>query len=162
MCISALIFFLSNTAWPADAPQSNEGPLDPIADFLRPRVEFLASKARDIFKNFIDDEEEPEDTQNPDVNKVPRTGDPEVGVEPPVIPPQLTVQGMVWGSAIPQVIMNNKILKVGDSIEGAKIVSIDEEGINISFRKKTFKINSPSGPKLNYPEKSREGGVHGK
>ncbi len=41
------------------------------------------------------------------------------------------VQGIIWGGRIPQAIINNKVLTVGDLIEGAEILSIDKNGITL-------------------------------
>ena len=45
---------------------------------------------------------------------------------------KLKVQGIIWGGRFPQAIINNKVLSVGDSIEGAEILSIDKKGITLS------------------------------
>jgi len=44
----------------------------------------------------------------------------------------LEVQGIIWGGRFPQAIVNDRVLTVGDTIEGAKILSIDKNGITLS------------------------------
>jgi hypothetical protein len=58
--------------------------------------------------------------------------------------PTLTVQGVIWGAKIPQAIINNTVVKTGDTIEGARILSIDKEGVTIFFQGRQVKIPAPS------------------
>jgi len=44
----------------------------------------------------------------------------------------LKVQGIIWGGNFPQAIINNRVVTVGDTIEGAEILSIDKNGITLS------------------------------
>lgn len=43
----------------------------------------------------------------------------------------LKVQGMVWGTDMPQVIINDTVLRVGEVIQGAEILSIRKEGVYV-------------------------------
>jgi hypothetical protein len=47
--------------------------------------------------------------------------------------PNLSVQGVIWGGKFPQAIINNKVIKVGDTLEDVDIVSIDKEGVTVLF-----------------------------
>lgn len=47
--------------------------------------------------------------------------------------PKLVVQGIIWGSSFPQAIINNKVVKVGDTLEGVDIIDISKEGVIIMF-----------------------------
>ena len=58
-------------------------------------------------------------------------------------PPPLTIQGLVWGGRFPQAIMNNKVLRVGDTIEGARIVDINKEGVVLYFDGQQYNITAP-------------------
>ena len=58
-------------------------------------------------------------------------------------PPPLTIQGLVWGGRFPQAIMNNKVLRVGDTIEGVRIVDINKEGVVLYFDGQQYNITSP-------------------
>jgi hypothetical protein len=58
--------------------------------------------------------------------------------------PAFTVQGVIWGSKVPQAIINNKVVKVGDVLEGAKIISIGQEGIVVLFEGSEYNLSSPS------------------
>ncbi|MBL7085393.1 MAG: hypothetical protein ISS43_04730 [Candidatus Omnitrophica bacterium] len=57
-------------------------------------------------------------------------------IEPTVIGadlPHLRVQGIVWGSKVPQAIINNTVVKVGEIIEGAEIIDIRKEGVYVLY-----------------------------
>jgi len=62
-------------------------------------------------------------------------------------PPTLIVQGLVWGTNLPQAIVENKVVRIGDHIKEAEVVRIDKEGIMISYKGKTFTIR-PESPVL--------------
>jgi len=50
----------------------------------------------------------------------------------------LRVQGMVWNSAIPQAIINERVLRQGDVIDGAEILDVQEEGVFILYEEKQY------------------------
>jgi type II secretory pathway component PulC len=54
--------------------------------------------------------------------------------------PSLVVSGLIWGGNIPQAIINGKILKEGDTVEGAEILEIKKEGVIIIYKGKEFTI----------------------
>jgi len=82
----------------------------------RPKVEYQPEGLRDPFEPLIKNQEVV--VVNQDTQKTL---------------PALTVQGVIWGSSLPQAIINNKVVKVGDSLEGVDIVSIGKDGVTISF-----------------------------
>ncbi|NQT90845.1 MAG: hypothetical protein HQ558_06285 [Candidatus Omnitrophica bacterium] len=45
--------------------------------------------------------------------------------------PKLNISGLIWNADMHQAIVNGKVLKVGDSVDGVKIVKIDKEGITV-------------------------------
>lgn len=44
-----------------------------------------------------------------------------------------SVSAVIWGSKIPQAIINDKIVTVGEVLDGGKIIGIDKKGIHIDF-----------------------------
>lgn len=58
--------------------------------------------------------------------------------------PALTVQGLLWGGVFPQAIINNKVVKEGDKIEGATIKEINKEGVTVHFANSEYKLSSPA------------------
>lgn len=68
--------------------------------------------------------------------------------------PSLQIQGIVWGGSFPQAVINNKVVREGDTIEEAKITDINKSGVTIFFdnRQYTLSTSSPvssQGPKKN-------------
>lgn len=59
--------------------------------------------------------------------------------------PALTVQGIIWGTKLPQAIINNKVVKTGDTIGDVRIVGIDKEGVTVFFKGRQVTIPSPAG-----------------
>ena len=47
--------------------------------------------------------------------------------------PALRVQGIIWGGDRPQAIINDRIVELGDDVEGATIKSIQKDGVNVLF-----------------------------
>ena len=60
----------------------------------------------------------------------------------PIQPPDLKLQGILWGTARPQAIINRKIVSVGDTIENAKILSVSREGVMVSFNGQQYLLKS--------------------
>jgi type II secretory pathway component PulC len=92
----------------------------------RPQLNYNSEDARDPFNSYLPTEE----------NKGGQQQETEAYVQPPT----LTVQGLIWGSNMPQAIINNKVVKIGDIIEGARIVEIDKEGVEVSYKGRSFTL----------------------
>ena len=58
--------------------------------------------------------------------------------------PSLTIQGIVWGSSLPQAIINNKVVKVGDTIEGVRITDINKNGVTVFWANQEYNLSSPA------------------
>jgi hypothetical protein len=58
--------------------------------------------------------------------------------------PPLAVQGISWGANYPTAIINNKVVKAGDKIEGVTILAIDNKEILVQYQEKNFQIPSPA------------------
>lgn len=59
---------------------------------------------------------------------------------PPVPPPSLSIQGIVWGGDRPQAIIGGKVVGVGDTVQGVKIVSIRKSGIDVLSGGRKFHV----------------------
>lgn len=85
----------------------------------------------------------------------PKEATPQLEAEEPVsvseeIVHNLVIQGIVWGVAQPQAIINNKVVKIGDTIiEGASITKIDKEGIVILVGNQEYSLPSPANLNTN-------------
>lgn len=58
--------------------------------------------------------------------------------------PAFNIQGIIWGGKLKQAIINNRVLKIGDEIEGAKIVAIEKEGITFLYDKQEHQVPAPA------------------
>jgi len=58
--------------------------------------------------------------------------------------PHLEIQGMVWGGSFPQAIINNKVMRVGDTIEGVRITDINKNGVNVFFDNRQYNLSTSS------------------
>ena len=99
---------------------------------VRPVVEYKADKLRDPFRTCLIKEEPKEVPQENTVLAKPQF---DLG--------KLSVQGIIWGVKIPQAIINNRVLTIGDLIEGAEILSIEKKGITLSFNGEIFNLTTP-------------------
>jgi type II secretory pathway component PulC len=93
----------------------------------RPKVEYRAAGSRDPFTGITIEEnikDSPVESSSP--------------------PPDLKVQGIIWGGKLPQAIINNKVLKVGDTIQGTKVINIGKEGVTVLYGGRNFTLGSPA------------------
>ena len=128
--------------------QAEEGlpkPQDSQAVVL-PKVEYRADVMRDPFVWQIKQDLTPVTIQE------------EQKVVENVPPPPLKVTGILWGGNLPLAIINNKVLKVGDTIEQAKVTSIDKGGVKVLFQNKVFSLSSPTTNKIEELKKQAQGG----
>ena len=47
--------------------------------------------------------------------------------------PKLNIEGLVWNSDMPQAIINDKVVRIGDTIEGVEVVKIEKKGVTIKY-----------------------------
>lgn len=76
--------------------------------------------------------------------------------------PLLQVQGIILGARLKQAIVNNKIVKVGDTIEGVRITTIDKDGITVFFGNRSYNLSSPAAGTMQELKKKPEGGSNEK
>ncbi len=55
--------------------------------------------------------------------------------------PDLSVQGIIWDTALPQAIINNKVVKIGDLLEEAQIIDISKSGITVLFDNQQYNLS---------------------
>ena len=111
-------------------------------------IEYKAEGLKDPFQPF-----EKETKVVPQPSEVPG------GVNKEMPLPRLVIQGVVWGSNLPQVIINNKVLKIGDTIEGARISAISKEGVVLFYGNQQYNLSSPASANnsIDIKEKSQGG-----
>ncbi len=143
LCFFIIRLYSAEAANEAQVNSENQ----PLGVVVRPKEEFDAVRLRDPFRDYLTEDSESEISTEIGVRK-----------ETEVSPPSLIVQGIISGGRINQAIINNKIVKVGDTIEDAIITNIDKNGITISFSNKSYKISSPAAEILQESKKKPEGG----
>ncbi len=55
-------------------------------------------------------------------------------------PPDLSVSGLVWGSDRPTAIINDKVIRLGEEINGAKVIEISKIGVTVLYNGKLYEI----------------------
>ncbi|MBP7216325.1 MAG: hypothetical protein KBA46_03465 [Candidatus Omnitrophica bacterium] len=80
--------------------------------------------------------------------------------------PDLSVQGVILSDRLPQVIINDKVLTIGDEFAGAKVLEITRDAVVVLYQFKQFSLPSP---RANYIQEMQpqqdtqpqlEGGTH--
>ena len=62
--------------------------------------------------------------------------------------PTLLVHGIVWGTARPQALINGGLYEIGDTVEGARIVSIERRGVTVEAGGTRAVLTLAPGPAL--------------
>jgi len=57
--------------------------------------------------------------------------------------PTFNIQGVIWEGTVPMAIINNKVVKVGDVLEEARILGIDKEGVSFLYYGREYKLLAP-------------------
>lgn len=104
-------------------------------ELLRPKVEYAVKNQNNPFRNYITEEAPVE------INRA-------TAVEEKISLPAFTIQGLIWGVNTPCAIVNNKVVRQGDSIDEVKISEIRKEGIDLLYKGKKFYLPSPSDPQI--------------
>lgn len=65
----------------------------------------------------------------------------------PTPPPSLKLQGILWRTREPAAIINRKVVRVGDSVEKARVIRIAGEGVTIRFEGQEFTLSLPQETK---------------
>lgn len=92
----------------------------------RPKVEYDIEQLRDPFQEY-------------EKKQLPGAG--AVAVEK--VRPALTVNGIIAGTAAPMAIINNKVVRQGETIEDAKVIKIDKSGVDLVFDGAQWRLPSP-------------------
>jgi hypothetical protein len=72
--------------------------------------------------------------------------------------PSMNIQGLIWGGKFPQAIINGKVVKIGEVIEGAQIIEINKEGVVLSYDNRNYTLRSPAISKLENMQNRLQGG----
>ena len=102
----------------------------PVIIIEVPQLEYTTGNLRDPFEPepFEEEEEEALMNQTTSQSKLPF----------------LSIQGIVWGSGLPQAIINNQVVKIGDLIKGVRVVDISKEGVTVFYEGRQQLIAAPA------------------
>ena len=118
--------------------------------FEVPQVEYNVTNLRDPFEpEPFEEEVEVEDEQN-DTNKIP--------TQSPL--PPLDIQGIVWGGRLPQAIINNQVVKIGDLVSGVRVVDISKKGITVFYSGRQQLITAPATNMVEDYSPNSKGGLN--
>ena len=134
------VFFLTE-ALAQGQPQANA---DVEGGALKSGVSYTAENLRDPFINPVQAE----------MSIQPGKVDPNVSQLPL---PAMQVQGIFWGGKFPQAIINDKIVKVGEKIEGAQVIAIEKDLVKVFFGAKQFVLPSPASNNLADSSNKKDG-----
>ncbi|MFA5093444.1 MAG: general secretion pathway protein GspB [Candidatus Omnitrophota bacterium] len=97
---------------------------------LRPQVTYRSAQLRDPFVSVLTNEAKPANQG--------------LAMEKPKIDPnKFKVQGLIWGSKLPQTIINGTVLRIGDFIEEAEVLEIDKKGVVLSISGQIVNLSAP-------------------
>jgi len=119
-------------------------------EIIRPKDKYEGQGLSDPFKDPFKEPPTPEELAVSKVKEVPK--------EPDKPLPAMKVSGVIIGNVVNQAIVNDKIVKVGDSIEGATITSIDKKGMTVFFNNKNYNVSSPAVDMAQAKTKNPKGG----
>ncbi|MDD3088235.1 MAG: hypothetical protein PHP89_06705 [Candidatus Omnitrophica bacterium] len=115
----------------AEVSQKGTGSISIIE---RPRIEYRARGLRNPFQQPISStEDKPGKTEEP------------ASVEVASLP-VLNVQGIIWQGNPKQAIINNRVMKVGDSLDNIDVIDISKEGVTVLYAGVQHNISTSPAP----------------
>jgi|GEM_PF-1080829 len=148
LCVMALCFLNARPAYAATRAERYEQLIkegsqqgvkqEPaVPDITRPVVEYQAGDLRDPFQGYL--ELDKEKGRQPKEKGAGQAAESFIN--------SLQLQGVIWGGRFPQAIINEKVVKVGDTLGEARIVEINKEGVSLFLDDRIYKISSSAaGP----------------
>jgi hypothetical protein len=118
----------------ASAPQVVVQPPPPIPTVVRPSYTAEAAARRDPMVSLLPDQTQASEAvaegRTPPARAL-RAGGSDGAPTPATVGGALSVEGMVWGAARTQALINGTLYEVGDVVEGARILSIERAGVTV-------------------------------
>ena len=78
----------------------------------------------------------------PEAEKLPQAPLPPVLVQKKNPPPAFTLSGIFYDDKLPCALIDNKIVKEGDVISGAKVIRIMPNGVKLEFEGEAFELTT--------------------
>ena len=120
------------------------GPVVQVEGIAMPAVDYVADMSHDPLRSAFYVPEAGEAPQS-EVSSLPLPPEPEPTIPAAVGLPSINIQGVLWGSANPQVIIDGKVYEIGDSIGGGRILSIERDGVTVERWGATFRAKKRGG-----------------
>ncbi len=130
-----------------------------LQDLEKLKDPFLSPFAKKVVEEVKPPVPAPVETPQPVPSKLPEpkpTPPPRPTPVPVVLPVELNVapfstggikvNGIIWNTDLPQAIVNDSVVNIGDELQGAKIVSIKKEGIELLHRGKKYYLSINEKP----------------
>lgn len=111
-------------------PQDSAAPVETVA--------YTAGELRDPMTSLLPKPPEPQAV----TAGGPGAAGPGMAPPEPPKPPSVTVEGVIWGGVRPQALISGRVYEIGDTIEGARIVAIDEQGVKVAVAGATFSLTT--------------------
>ena len=116
----------------------------PEGKISRPVVNYQAQKYRDPFQRYSEE-------------KAAVAGGQRPSQDASAIVNAMRVQGIIWGGRFPQAIIDDKVVKTGDSIGEARITEIKKDGITVLIKDRNYTISAPASGEIS-SQKDKKGG----
>ncbi len=115
----------------AQAPDSAQA-----SDIIKPAIEYQADNFRDPFQKYAIE---------PKVKVNQGQADKDLDKTDSEFINSLNVQGIILGGRFPQAIVNDTVVKVGDTVGGARIIGITKKGISLLMHNRVYTANTQGG-----------------
>jgi len=110
------------------------------------RYLWLVSLVIFVFSSYAQQNDTEKKEINPFMDWIPKkveqpsqkTSDKEYEKESEEVSFDIEVEGIVWNAKVPCAIINGELYKVGDEVQGGKIIDIDKEGVSIKCKKRIY------------------------
>lgn len=131
LCVLGIALFFE-----AESPAAEQSAsLDALAKELRPSVEFHEEQVKELFMDTLPKAKVAAPVVAPAAAVVQQQVQP--------ILPSMTIQGVIWGSSVPCVIIDNRVLKLGESINEVKITGIGKKGVEVLYSGWKYNLSLP-------------------
>ncbi|MBI4355103.1 MAG: hypothetical protein HY597_01455 [Candidatus Omnitrophica bacterium] len=67
-------------------------------------------------------------------------------------PPPMALRGIIWSEAQPQAIIDRQVVRPGDTVLGAEVISIKRDGVTLLYRGRTIQLKLLRQGNAHYPE----------
>lgn len=152
--IIVIFFFAASLLFAVNPARGEEKTLSEssVMTGIRPKIEYVTKAAKEPFLDYFT-KKQPVTQVTVETEVAAVVATEELKPKPPL--PTLTVQGIIWGGSVPCAIINNKVVKQGDSIEEVELIKIKKESIEVLYQGWNYSLPSPAGLSL---DKKPEGG----